>query len=310
MRVGSSRNGTKRLAAAFAGAALGLLVGSLPTAAGEPGPGVWQRLEPGLEYASFLSPVPAEGGDSRIRVLRIDPQRFELQLLNVSAFPDSAPMTAKEWARRHDLVAATNASLYQTDYRTSVSLMKTRDHTNNPRLSKDNAILAFDRLDDGVPPVQIIDRTCDDLPGLQEHYGALVQSIRMISCQGKNVWRPQDKAWSTAAIGIDRAGRVLFIHVRSPLSTHDLIEGLLALPLDISRAMYVEGGPQAQLYVQAGGRELEFAGTYGSPLGVAADLYVAPIPNIIGVRRIAVASPDGASLVPPSPAPSAAATPR
>ncbi len=232
MRVGSSRNGTKRLAVAFAGAALGLLVGSLPTAAGEPGPGVWQRLEPGLEYASFRSPVPAEGGDSRIRVLRIDPRRFELQLLNVSAFPDGAPMTAKEWARRHDLVAATNASLYQADYRTSVSLMKTRDHTNNPRLSKDNAILAFDRLDDAVPPVQIIDRTCDDLPGLQEHYGALVQSIRMISCQGKNVWRPQDKAWSTAAIGIDRAGRVLFIHVRSPFSTHDLIEGLLALPLE------------------------------------------------------------------------------
>jgi hypothetical protein len=305
MRVCGRMNATKRLAAAGACAALGLLAGFRQAQAGEPEPGVWRRFEPGLEFASFLSPVPAEQGDSRIRVLRIDPRRFELRLLNASAMPESAPMTAKEWARTNDLVAATNASLYQADYRTSVSLMKTREHTNNPRLSKDNTILAFDRLDDGVPPVQIIDRTCDDLPGLQGRYGTLVQSIRMISCQGKNVWRPQDKAWSTAAIGIDRAGRVLFIHVRSPFSTHDLIEGLLALPLGIARAMYVEGGPQAQLYVRAGGRELEFAGTHGSPLGVAADLYVAPIPNVIGVRRIAAASPPGR----PSPAPSAAATP-
>ena len=28
--------------------------------------------------------------------------------------------------------------------------------------------------------------------------------------------------------------------------------------------MYVEGGPEAQLYVNAGGRELEFVGSHGS----------------------------------------------
>ena len=62
--------------------------------------------------------------------------------------------------------------------------------------------------------------------------------------------------------------------------------------------MYVEGGPEAQLYVRAGGRELEFVGSYGSALGVAADLYVAPIPNVIGVRRIPVVSPHSADPVP------------
>ena len=44
------------------------------------------------------------------------------------------------------------------------------------------------------------------------------------------------------------------------MSTHDLVEILLDLPLDISRAMYVEGGPQAQLYVNAGGQIHEFTG--------------------------------------------------
>jgi uncharacterized protein YigE (DUF2233 family) len=256
----------------------------------------WDLLEPGLELGSARSPIRAESGDSRIRILRIDPARFELQLLNRTAAPDGAPLTAKEWSRRHGLVAAINASLYQTDHRTSVSLMKSRAHTNNPRLSKHNAVLLFDRLDEDVPPVQIVDRTCRDLGAVQSHYGAMVQSIRMVSCNRANVWSQQpEHKWSTAAIGIDQHGRVLFIHVRSPLSTHDLIDGLLTLPLGLREAMYVEGGPEAQLYVNAGGRELELVGSHGSSFAGIENTYALPIPNVLGVRRIApvAASPGG-----------------
>ena len=110
----------------------------------------WEPLEPGLEFAAAQSPIPATAGDSRIRLLRVDPKRYELMLLNSSAV-DGNPRTAKEWAARYGLVAVINASLYQADNSTSVSLMTARGHTNNPRLSKYNAVLLFDRLDDGVP---------------------------------------------------------------------------------------------------------------------------------------------------------------
>lgn len=252
-----------------------------------PAPIAWEHLEPGLELGSVRSPIASAAGDSRIRILRIDPSRFELQLLNSSASPEGTPLTAKEWSQRHGLVAAINASLYQIDQRTSISLMKSRTHTNNPRLSKHNAVLLFDRLDDSVPPVQIVDRTCRDLEGVQGRYGAMVQSIRMVSCNRANVWSQQpENKWSTAAIGIDQRGQVLFIHVRSPLSTHDLIDSLLALPLDLREAMYVEGGPEAQLYVNAGGRELEIVGSHGSSFAGIENTYALPIPNVLGVRRI------------------------
>jgi len=250
----------------------------------------WEVLEPGLEFGSATSPIPSEAGDSRIRVLRIDPNRFELQLLNSSASTDGASLTAKQWAERYGLVAAINASLYQTDQRTSISLMKSRTHTNNPRLSKHNAVLLFDRLDDSVPPVQIVDRTCRDLAAVQGRYGAMVQSIRMVSCNRANVWSQQpENKWSTAAVGIDQRGQLLFIHVRSPLSTHDLIDSLLALPLDLREAMYVEGGPEAQLYARAGGRELEFVGSHGSSFAGIENTVALPIPNVLGIRRVTMA---------------------
>jgi len=258
-----------------------------PAAAALPVAIEWELLEPGLEFGSAPSPIQSDAGDSRIRVLRIDPSRFELQLLNSSATADGAPLTAKQWAERFGLVAAINASLYQTDQRTSIALMKSRTHTNNPRLSKHNAVLLFDRLDDSVPPVQIVDRTCRDLSAVQGRYGAMVQNIRMVSCNRANVWSQQpENKWSTAAVGIDAQGKVLFIHVRSPLSTHDLIDSLLALPLDLREAMYVEGGPEAQLYARAGGRELEFVGSHGSNFAGIENTVALPIPNVLGIRRV------------------------
>lgn len=246
----------------------------------------WEALEPGLDLGTFAAPQPAETGDSRIRVLRIDPQRFQLRLLNASATPDGQVLTPGEWCRRHNLTAAINASMFQVDYRTSVSLMKTRRHTNNPWLSKDKAVLAFDPLSGDDPPVQIIDRTCQDFDAVRSRYGTLVQSIRMVSCDRQNVWSVQKKKWSTAAIGVDRQGRPLFIHVRSPYPTHDLIEMLLALPIDLQSAMYAEGGAQAQLHIVSGDHEFAFVGSHDTGIGDSDALRRSwPIPNVLGVVR-------------------------
>ena len=252
------------------------------TAPGSP----WTELEPGLEIGEFLSPQLSDIGDSRIHVLRIDPQAFELRLMNASASDADELLTARQWCEREDLVAAINSSMYQTDYRTSVSLMRTRTYTNNPHLTKDQAVLAFDRLDASVPEVQIIDRECQDFEDLGDRYGTLVQSIRMISCTGKNVWTQQPKRWSTAAIGSDGEGRVLFVHVRSPYTTHDLINILMKLPLGLTGAMYTEGGPEAQLFIRGGGQELEFIGSFETGFMETDSIAMAlPVPNVIGVAR-------------------------
>ncbi len=106
----------------------------------------------------------------------------------------------------------------------------------------------------------------------------------MISCKGKNVWQQQPKKYSTVAIGVDKADRVLFIHVGSPYSTHDLINILQKLPIEIDRAMYTEGGPQAQLYIKTGAHEYEFTGHSEIDFSNKANsLFSWPIPNAVGI---------------------------
>jgi hypothetical protein len=245
----------------------------------------WEALEPGLEYALLDGP-PSDGvGDGKIAVLRIDPARFELRLLNASAPGEGTRRTARAWAYSAGASAAINASMYQEDHRTSVSLMRTREHVNQRRVSKDKAVLAFDPLVSGVAPVRIVDRECEDLAEAEKRYGTLVQSIRMVSCLRHNVWAPSERRFSAAAVGTDTRGRVLFLHARTPWPVHDLVKALLALPIDLAQAMYVEGGPEAQLFARGGGREIERVGALEQAPLAAGDLRAWPVPNVIAAVR-------------------------
>ena len=248
---------------------------------------LWETLEPGLELGSFIPAQKSPFGDSVIRVLRIDLKHFEFRLLNASAQSRNERKSVKDWVTEHGLMAGINASMYQKDNLTSVSYMKTAEHTNSTWVSKDRTFLAFDPKDKSLPPAKILDRDCEDFKKLQKQYRSLIQSIRMVSCNRKNVWVQQEKKWSTAAIGMDSKGRMLFIHVRSPYTTHDFINILLNLPINLKRAMYVEGGKDAQLYINTGKEEFEFLGSYSTAVDNTNDNSIAwPVPNVVGIVRI------------------------
>ncbi|HDP88936.1 MAG TPA: phosphodiester glycosidase family protein [Thioalkalivibrio sp.] len=264
-------------------AVLGLLLLTLPAVRAD---GEWRALEAGLELGRFEIPHPADTRPGIVHVLRIDPAHFRFRLLAASATEERKPRTARGWAVHAGLVATINASMFQADFLSSVSLMLAPGHVNNPRVSRDKAVLAFDPRSGELPSVRIIDRECDDFESLRKDYATLVQSIRMVSCKGRNVWGESERRWSTALIATDKAGRVLFVHVRTPYSTHELINALLALPLGIDRAMYTEGGVQAQMFVGSGELKREFVGSFGGSFtATTGGPSVWPVPNVIGIER-------------------------
>lgn len=245
----------------------------------------WKKLEPGLELGSFASSRKSRLGDSVVRVLRIDLGYFEFRLLNASAKAGGQRKSIKDWVNENGLIAGINASMYQQDNLTSVSYMKTGNHVNSSWVSKDRTFLAFDPKNKSLPSAKIFDRDCEGFAETRKQYRSLVQSIRMVSCDGKNVWEPQQKKWSIAALGMDSKGRMLFMHVRSPYSTHDFINILLDLPIDLKRAMYVEGGKDAQLYINTVKDEFEFVGNYSTRVNNADSTFAWPVPNVLGIVR-------------------------
>lgn len=245
----------------------------------------WIALDEGLSLAVFRD---HPGSPYVLSVLRIDPARYELELLS-AAERGRNPMSLRDWCGTFQLAAAINASMYLEDGRKSTGCMRNFDHVNNPRINASfGAFLVFHPERPDLPAVQIVDREQEDWEGLIGRYRTVVQNYRLITLGGGNAWSPpsDDRKFQAAAIGMDAEGRILFILSREPRSVHDFANRLLGLPLAIRNAMYVEGGRDAGLFIarfppEMGGRgDLSL---FEDRLGKDA---TPSVPNVIGIRKI------------------------
>jgi len=230
----------------------------------------WKEADEGLLVAEFESVF--NNDPYEITVVKIDPQSYSFQLLCATELGKES-LTTKEWALKYQMLAAVNAGMFQENGLTSVGFMKNFGHVNNPRLSKANTILAFNPVGENLPEIQLIDRECQDFNDLRQKYQSFVQSIRMISCSQQNVWS-----------GMDFQGNILFLFSRTPLSVHDFIDILLSLPLSLKSAMYLEGGPQASLYLSTSRMTVERYGVWGG-LEKNSLQFPLPVPNVIGISK-------------------------
>ncbi len=248
----------------------------------------WQILDEGLYLGKFPPLVKSHISNFPIIILKINPEFYSFKLLCASEH-DGNMRTAKKWCNEFGLLAAINASMYQdTDPLKSTGYMKNYNHINNPHINTAfGAFMAFNPIDSSLPEPRFVDRRLQkDWKDQIEKYHTVVQNYRMISKGKRKGWPQQKKLYSTAAVGMDKDNNVLFIHSPSPYSTHDFINILLSLPIDIDSAMYLEGGPDATLYISPKDIQTKSKGRYGSLFGENfGDLSTLTLPNVIGIVK-------------------------
>ncbi|MFP4516719.1 MAG: phosphodiester glycosidase family protein [Desulfovibrionales bacterium] len=240
----------------------------------------WEPLAPGLSLEQFQGTL--ETRQVPVTALRIDPAYYSLTLLTASE-QKSASLSLKQWAARHGLVAAINASMYQDNYTASTGYMKNFDHNNNPSInSRFGAFLVFNPKQEDLPPVRIIDRQHHpDWRELIAKYNTVVQNYRMISAAGANLWPASDQRFPVAAIGMDTSGNILFLYCPVSISVHELNRIVLDLPLSLTALMYAEGGPVAGLYIDPAG--LENGSTARQSVLFEGNSKIYPVPNVLGI---------------------------
>lgn len=249
----------------------------------------WTQLQSGLELGKFTAKKPSPVGDSIITILRIDPNLWELVLTGKSSTEESENKTAKDWCNSQGLTAAINAGMFKPDYKTHLGYLSTKGHTNNALVNKYMSVAAFDpKKAKSLPEFRIFDL---DVPGVTmksvlKDYSSAVQNLRLIKKPGENRWPKKNKMWSEAALGEDNLGRILFIFSRSPFTMHDFNVELLSLDIGLVAAQHLEGGPEAQLYLQTDNMTLEMFGSYETDFQENDEnAYSWPVPNILGLRQ-------------------------
>ena len=259
-------------------------VSACPNTGTDLGASPWLAVEPGLCLARLYSASPP----ATIVALRVEPNHFRFSL-HMASHEGKRPKALVQWAEEQDLAAAINASMYLPDARTSTGYMRGAGHVNNTRVGgRLGAFFVAEPLDPALPAARLLERDSEpDVRATLERYQIVVQNFRLIGT-GKRIFWPQGgAATSIAAVGQDKAGRILFLHCREPITPHDFARLLLDAPLDITTAMYVEGGveagmllrergPQARTYVWTGRRKVPFLSDGDTP---------ALLPNVLGIRR-------------------------
>ncbi len=246
--------------------------------------GQWQKLDNGFFLRQFKPILKNAPQNSRVVVLKIDPNLFQLKALCVSELKHKA-LTADAWAKKYHLIAAINAGMFNSDMKTHTGYLKNFKHLNNPHTSKKYlSAAAFNPVNPKDTSFGIFDLDETPLKQIRNRYQTVIQNLRLIKRPGINRWGKKPLKWSEAALGEDKDGNALFIFSRTPFSMHDFNAILLKLPLHLVCAQHLEGGPEASFYLDYNGHHLALDGSYETGFNEDdSNTNFRPIPNVIGV---------------------------
>jgi hypothetical protein len=248
----------------------------------------WKQLAPGMDLKSLTSKNHVSSGNSHITIVRIDPELWELVFMGISQTGEASGKTAHDWCKSYKLTAAINGGMFAGDFRKHVGYLRVMEHVYSSHINNYQSVMAFDlKKGKKVPPFRIFDLDVSGITmqSILNDYKSAVQNLRLIKNPGKNQWNIQNDEWSEAAIGEDKEGRILFIYSRLPLSMYDLNQELLTSGIGIVAAQHLEGGFEAQFYLNQGGAEIDLFDRYdGNSVEDNGNAEPWPIPNIIGIR--------------------------
>ena len=249
----------------------------------------WKTLTDGFQYAEVDAPDKSVVSDSRLTMLKIDPSRFEFKFLTASE-QNRRMRTAPAWAAEFDQQIVVNAGMYNYNRNhTNKGYMKNYGHLNNPQKTPDNnAMLAMHPKDKTKPPFEIYDLTCQKWDSIRHLYHSFCQGMRMISCEGEAMAfskRP-DQSCSMVVAATDTLKNLYIVFTRSPYTHRTMIGYLQKLLPDIRTTVYLEGGPEASLYISTGDTVIAKYGSYISNTRANDDNdHFWEIPNVIGIKK-------------------------
>lgn len=253
-------------------------------AAAEPVAAPERAPREGITVEHVQGPPPAGRGDGTVTLVRIDLRRYR-PVLVTAASRDGRFRSLPEWARDEGMVAAINASLFEPDGRPS-GLLVQDGVERSPDDARFGGLFAFDPFDPGASPaVAFAGRECASasIDALRARYRSVVANYRMLDCEGAPITWADERAYGSAAFGLDREGALVLVHARSAYRMRDLARFLAESRFGLVHLQYVEGGPKATLFVDdGGGAPLVETGRHAEDADDR-DHRARPIPNVLGV---------------------------
>lgn len=248
---------------------------------------LWHELDRGLYFREPDAPEKSFLNDSKIFILKIDPRLCKLGVFCSSEY-EKKNRTADEWSKDFNLSVVVNAGMFNVaNGITNKGYLKNNSHLNNSKFNAGyNVMMAMNPVSDQDPSMIIYDLTCSGWDSIRPKFKTWCQGMRMIDCNGTRMaWNKNPGQTCSMVTGAtDISGNIYFIFSRSPYTHQKMIDFLISLIPGIRTTVYLEGGPEASLFIHTSDTTITKIGSYVSKTYANDNNdHFWKIPNVIGV---------------------------
>jgi uncharacterized protein YigE (DUF2233 family) len=211
----------------------------------------WRSLSPGVEFLTLSGEPFCRRGSSHVAFLRVDPARVALRVLHYTRVTGTAPLNIVEWQRRTKALAVFNAGQYYPDYSYMGLLVSGGEVVSNKMHPGFRAALVANPSGTG-PEARVLDLEHESIDARRPGWGEVAQSFMLFDRQGRDRVRKSDQVANRTVVCEDKTGRLVIATSEGGYTLWEFAELLRRSPLQLSHAMAMDGGYEAELCVDAG----------------------------------------------------------
>jgi len=262
-------------------AVVAVVVGALVLARGHATPR-FRAVGRGLEFAVLSGDPYCRQGSSDIAILRVDPAQARVRVHHYSTVSDK-PLDILTWQRRTGAAVVFNAGQYYPD----LSYMGMLVSGGRPLSSKPHptfkALLVAEPVGAG-PRARVLDLEHDVFDAQRPQWKEIAQSFMLFDVRGTVRVRKSPQIAPRTVVAEDAEHRLLIFTSEGSYTLSDFATLLRAAPLQLTRAMSMDGGDEAQMCVRTGAFHYASFGHW-DPAKDSSDLMasVVPLPAVITV---------------------------
>lgn len=212
----------------------------------------WRTLRPGFEFATMRGAPFCRQGSPDIALLRIDPAQTVVRVHHYSLEAVDAPPGIVEWQRLTGAHAVFNAGQFYPDW-SYMGMLVSNGHVVSKREHPEFKAALVASPVSGPAAARVLDLEAEPLDRSASRWRDIAQSFMLFDSTGRIRVRESDRVANRTAVGQDRHGWLVVITTEGGYTLRDFARLIQRAPIQLTRAMSMDGGSEAQLCVDAGG---------------------------------------------------------
>lgn len=241
----------------------------------------FRAVAPGMEFTLIRGEPWCRRGSAAIAVLRVDPTITRLRVRHqAQSQPPVPPPTVVEWQRETGAPVVFNAGQYYPDHRYMGLLVAGGDIVSDKLHPEFQAALVASPKGGGRE-ARVLDLAREPLDERAPGWGEVAQSFMLFDSSGTPRVRRSDRVANRTAVAEDRQGRLLVIVTEGGYTLADLATLLQRAPLELTHAMSMDGGLEAEMVVATRGFRYASFGRWSETGDASSPGATTPLPTVI-----------------------------